>query len=253
MVFVLVTYEIVVDLLNNPQSVGMKNIWCFMNLFTEDALKSDNIQNLAKSQDKFDLVIVEAFMGQEAMLIFGHIFKAPTIVFDPFGTFSIVNRVMGNSLALPYVPEFNFPFSNQMSLYEKLQNSYGVLRTLFEFYNYQIPTHQSLLDRYLDIPDAPSLGDLIKNVSLVFTNGHQLTSYPQPLTPNIIPLGGIHLSKERKPLPKVLLYSFITPFRIKFSYFNSLCIQDIVTLRYKRPNKKFFNEHECYDLVKNNT
>lgn len=202
--FVLVTYEILVELLSNSKSTGMSSMWPYMNVFAEDALKSDNIQKLAKSQDKFDLVIVEAFMGQEAMLVFGHIFKAPTIVFQPFGTFSIVNRVMGNSLALPYVPEFNFPFSNQMGLYEKLRNSYGVLRTLFDFYTEQIPIQQALLDRHLNVPGAPSVGELIQNVSLVYTNAHQLTSYPQPLTPNIIPLGGIHLTRERKPLPKVL-------------------------------------------------
>lgn len=200
---ILVTYEIILELLSKTNSEGMSSMWTFTNKFTEDALKSENIQKLAKSQDKFDLVIVEAFIGQEAMLVFGHIFKAPTIVFQPFGTYSIVNRVMGNSLALPYVPEFNFPFSNRMGLYEKLRNSYGVLRTLFDFYTKQIPTQQSLLDRYLNVPDAPSIYDLVTNVSLVYTNAHQLTSYPQPLTPNIIPLGGIHLSKERKPLPKV--------------------------------------------------
>lgn len=191
------------DIVNNQQSVGMNPLWAVMNDFIGDTLKDDKIQELAKSQEKFDLVIVEAFMAQEALLIFGHIFKAPTIVFQPFGTFSLVNKVMGNSLALPYVPEFNFPFSNIMNLYERLKNSYGVLMTLFNFYTQQIPIQQSALNRYLNIPDAPSLDKMIKNVSLVYTNAHQLTSYPQPLTPNIIPLGGIHLSKERKPLPKV--------------------------------------------------
>lgn len=213
--FVLVTYEIILELLSKTNSEGMSSMWTYMNKFTEDALKSENIQKLAKSQDKFDLVVVEAFMGQEAMLVFGHVFKAPTIVFQPFGTFSIVNRVMGNSLALPYVPEFNFPFSNRMGLFEKLRNSYGVWKTLLDFYTKQIPTQQSLLDRYLNIPDAPSIDDLVTNVSLVYTNAHQLTSYPQPLTPNIIPLGGIHLSKERKPLPKVSIV-FLLPCTILY-------------------------------------
>lgn len=50
--------------------------------------------------------------------------------------------------------------------------------------------------------DFPYVDHLQKQTKLLFVNAHTSFDYPEPLPPNIIAVGGLHI-KEPKPLPKV--------------------------------------------------
>lgn len=51
-------------------------------------------------------------------------------------------------------------------------------------------------------PDTPYVGDIVRNTSMVFVNGHHALDGPGPLVPNMVEIGGIHL-KRPEPIPKV--------------------------------------------------
>lgn len=162
---------------------------------------------LAKSNAKFDLVLTETFMANEALLAFGHKFKAPTIALYSMGSFGVINRLMGNSLSISFIPNYLFKFSSKMTLNEKLISSFSTLKNLFSYYQEHIPRQQELLNRHLKFLDSPPLKEMIENISMVFLNSHPVTSYPQPLTPNIVQLGGIHITMDEKQvLTQVCVY-----------------------------------------------
>lgn len=50
--------------------------------------------------------------------------------------------------------------------------------------------------------DAPDAHTLLKNISMVFVNSHFTFHMPRPWVPNVIEIGGIHVT-DPKPLPEV--------------------------------------------------
>lgn len=64
---------------------------------------------------------------------------------------------------------------------------------------------ERLVKEYLpDLADtAPTLYSLQGNVSLMMINSHFSFDTPAALLPNIIEIGGIHLSRNNTSLPKV--------------------------------------------------
>lgn len=56
------------------------------------------------------------------------------------------------------------------------------------------PKHGELLKRYF--PDAPALEDVMYNVSLVLLNSHPSYTEAGPLVPNMVEIGGFHVSEE---------------------------------------------------------
>lgn len=170
---------------------------------TEDTFRHESIQKLIRSNEKYDLVITEASMGLTAFVYFGHKFNAPTISLHSLVNYAAINKFMGNSLSISYVPDNVLPFSDHMTLFERIINSYSIVSTLFYIYNENIPRHQAILDKYVPMNDAPPLMDMVHNMSLVFINAHPSIYYAQPYSPNIIPLGGIHIAPTKTSLPKV--------------------------------------------------
>lgn len=54
--------------------------------------------------------------------------------------------------------------------------------------------------------DYPYMGDLEKKTLIALVNTHPSIDFPEPLSPNIIPVGGLQI-KDPKPLPKVIFSS----------------------------------------------
>uniref|UniRef100_A0A1B6KQH8 UDP-glucuronosyltransferase n=1 Tax=Graphocephala atropunctata TaxID=36148 RepID=A0A1B6KQH8_9HEMI len=164
--------------------------------------KNNKIQELIESREHFDLVFLEISFAQEPLLAFGHRFKAPVISLHPFGSFSLVNTITGNPLSLAHVPDSSLPFSDQMSLYERATNVYSILKTLYLYHNEYLPSLDAYTRDMFKNPGIPAVVDMLRNISLVINNAHPTVHYAQPYTPNLLPLGGIHLSQQRTPLPK---------------------------------------------------
>lgn len=64
-----------------------------------------------------------------------------------------------------------------------------------------LPSQEELAQKYFKhLKPLPSLGDLHRNISIIFANNHRSLSIPKPSMPNVINIGGAHL-KPVIPLP----------------------------------------------------
>uniref|UniRef100_A0A1B6JVS6 UDP-glucuronosyltransferase n=1 Tax=Homalodisca liturata TaxID=320908 RepID=A0A1B6JVS6_9HEMI len=189
------------EMFMNLPSIGMP-IFLWMGIDLSAQTFSDKkIKELIESNEQFDLVIIEALFTQEAFLGFGHKFKAPVICLQPFNSFSVVNKAAGNPLSISYIPDMAFSSSDHMSFFERFCNTISIFSSLIFYYTIYTPKVDVMLKENFKDPTMPPVSDLIYNISLFMTNGHPYVHYAQPYTPNMIPIGGIHLSKEKKPLP----------------------------------------------------
>lgn len=196
-------------MLNMSPVAAVALLWSEPKKVVERAFQCSKLQELLRSNQKFDLIFLEALFAQEALLGLGHVFNAPVISFQPFGSFSLVNKVSGNTLSLSYIPDFSFPQSDHMSFYERARSAYSILKTLYIYYNSYLPIQSELMKSIFKDSSMPSLLDMLHNISLTVNNAHPYAHYAQPYTPNIVSVGGIHLTTELKPLPPVSLNSLI--------------------------------------------
>lgn len=194
------------SMLNMSPVAAVTLMWSEPTKIVEKAFQCSKFQELLRSNQKFDLIFLEALFAQEALLGLGHVFNAPVISFQPFGSFSLVNKVSGNTLSLSHIPDFSFPHSDHMSFYERAHNAYSILKTLYMYYNSYLPHQSELMKSTFKDPSMPPLLDMLHNISLTVNNAHPYTQYAQPYTPNIVSVGGIHLT-TLKPLPPVSLNS----------------------------------------------
>lgn len=169
----------------------------FVEQVLEEFMNSDKLQKLLTSKEHFDIVITEFFAGQEFILFFGHIFKAPVISLHAYRTNNVANGIFGNDLSLTYVPDVYTSFSDKMSLYERSLNSIYVLRGLYYVYYHK---YLNKLERQFKkhFPFAPSLLDMTNNISLVFVNSHLTADYARPRVSNIIPVAVIHIEDTKE-------------------------------------------------------
>ncbi|KAF2894451.1 hypothetical protein ILUMI_11721, partial [Ignelater luminosus] len=168
--------------------------------FTDDTLSHPNVQKLLKSDEKFDLVIVEQFVN-EAFRGFCYRFQAPCVVVSTVGGSRWANPQMGNPAPPSYVPDITLSLSSYMNFCERFYNSLVYLGALLFSHLYTFPKQNEILHKHF--PDAPHLYDLYYNTSLMLMNSHVSTQPAVPYVPNMIEIGGYHVSPP-KPLPKDL-------------------------------------------------
>ncbi|KAF2890130.1 hypothetical protein ILUMI_16043, partial [Ignelater luminosus] len=187
-----VTSANIIELIVSNDMLGLQ--------LTENTLNHTNVQKFLKSNEHFDLVIVEQFLN-EAFRGFCHKFKAPCVVLSTVGGSRWTNQQMGNSEPPSYVPDMYLNLSSKMSFCERLYNSLVYLGATLFTHLYMFPKQNEILHRYF--PDAPHLYDLYYNTSLILLNSHVSTNAAVPYMPNMVEIGGFHI-KPPKKLPDYL-------------------------------------------------
>ncbi|KAJ8961043.1 hypothetical protein NQ314_005972 [Rhamnusium bicolor] len=168
--------------------------------YTEDTLRVKEVQELLKSNEKFDLVVTEHFMN-EAMLIFPYKFNCPSVILTPGPTMIFNNHLFANPSPSSYVTNILLNFGNHMSFWDRLKNTYyNVVGELFLNY-IMLPSQAKILKR--TVPGAPDLKNILYNSSLMLSTSHISLKDPVPLQPAIKEIGGYHL-ESTKPLPEDL-------------------------------------------------
>lgn len=169
----------------------------------EKILSFPRIQRLITSEEKFDLIIVELF-NTDCMLGFVHKFKVPfiaigTSVMMPWG-----NERFGNPDNPSYIPHHFLAHADRMSFSERTANTayHTSVKWAYHFLM-DIPT-QRIARRYFG-DSLPPLADIARNTSLLLLSTHFSMNQPRPLVPQIVEVGGLHLSPPA-PLPEVLSY-----------------------------------------------
>lgn len=191
----------------SAETFHQKILWGGGLAFTELTLNSTEVKAFLAEDIKFDLVISEQFF-QEALNVLAYKYKAPLVLVTTFGNCMRHNVVTRNPLQLATVISEFLNVRNPTSFRARLRNWY------FTFYEYiywryiYLEEQERLVRTYLpDLPKpVPSLYDLQQNASLILINGHFSFDPPAAYLPNIVEIGGVHLSKSDTELPQVSGY-----------------------------------------------
>lgn len=97
----------------------------------------------------------------------------------------------------------------KMDFFERLHNTFFEYLDLSFKYIYELPFVENLNRKYFG-EEVDSFEKLQRHIALLLTNINPVLNIPQPVTPNVIPVGGLH-ARPGKTLPEVsnLFYNFI--------------------------------------------
>ena len=212
--------------LNKIQMTFM--MWGMGEAVCHHVLQEENVQKLIHSTDlHFDLIITEAFFN-ECFLGFAHKFKAPLIQVCTYGGSDFMADWVGSPNPYSYVPDEFIDYTDKMNFWQRMYNT--VLGT-FKHVGRQmihLPRQNAALQKYFNYTDdLPPLWELEYKTSLVLLNTHHSLSYPKPLMPNYVQVGGMHM-KPPKKLPQVRNVKLT--FLICVRSFESVCFVTSVRL-----------------------
>jgi glucuronosyltransferase len=193
--------------LGNVQFVLL--MWCLGEAVCHSTLQQDNIQKLIHSTDQhFDVVIVEAFVN-ECFLGFAHKFKAPVIQVCTYGGGNFMADWVGNPHPYSYVSDEFIHYTDKMNFWERTHNSIISLLKHVGRQLIHLPKQNAAMQKHFNYTDSlPPVWELEYKTSLVLINTHHTLSYPKPLMPNYVEVGGMHV-KPPKKLPQVRVVSLI--------------------------------------------
>ncbi|XP_072948816.1 UDP-glycosyltransferase UGT5-like isoform X2 [Epargyreus clarus] len=173
--------------------------------FAEMALKSTHLQEFLRKNNTFDLVISEQFY-QESLNILAYKYKAPLVLIATTGICMKHNLVVGNPLQLNTIIFEALDLKDHTSIWGRLRNIYITAYEYVWWKYWYLGKQEALMKKY--IPDleepVPSLFGVQKNTSLLLINTHFSFDPPMALLPNIVEIGGLHLSRSNSSLPKDL-------------------------------------------------
>ncbi|XP_046994613.1 UDP-glycosyltransferase UGT5-like isoform X1 [Schistocerca americana] len=167
----------------------------------EMQLESLQMKDFLRSQPSFDVIILEKLIYYCYYGLIHQLGSPPAIGFVSLGAPAPVLSSLGNPNNPAYSPDLMLEYTDRMSFWQRLYNAYVI--ALFSYnWNYEVmPKQNELLRRYFG-PDLPPTYEMDRNFSLLLVNNHFSVNYPRPLLPNVVELTGLHLEKQRKPLPQ---------------------------------------------------
>uniref|UniRef100_A0A182NXB2 UDP-glucuronosyltransferase n=1 Tax=Anopheles dirus TaxID=7168 RepID=A0A182NXB2_9DIPT len=101
-----------------------------------------------------------------------------------------------------YIPSEFSTFSEQMSIWERVEN-WVVTRAVKHLYSIVQRSDNMLLRERFPHAAIPDVRDIVRNTSLILVNQHYTLSGARPLVPSVVEIGGIHIRAE-KPLTEDL-------------------------------------------------
>ncbi|XP_030374219.1 UDP-glucuronosyltransferase 2B13-like [Scaptodrosophila lebanonensis] len=167
---------------------------------TECTMNDLGVQKLLQSGETFDLVIAET-VQTEALFGLAQHFNATLIGLSSYGTDWEIDKLMGNTSPLSYNPPVTSSRTQHMNFYERLQNLYEFILTEVHWVLVHLPVMQRLYDKYF--PNAKqTMAEVLGSFKLMLLGQHFTLSHSRPYVPNMIEVGGLHISHKPAPLPE---------------------------------------------------
>ncbi|RZF48858.1 hypothetical protein LSTR_LSTR003238 [Laodelphax striatellus] len=158
------------------------------------------VQNLLRSDEKFDLLIVEVF-NTDMFAGFADKFKCPVVGFTSSTIMTGSDARFANPDNPSYIPCISSEFVAPFTFWERLSNAFQTFYTSAVYRFVYTPKSDKLAREFFG-ESMPPLQSLIDNYSLLLFNGHHSLTGSRPLLPNVVEIGGIHI-KPAQPLPKL--------------------------------------------------
>ncbi|GLG96693.1 ADP,ATP carrier protein 1 [Gryllus bimaculatus] len=187
----------------NLSPVGMLLfLWDFSIGMCRGNLADPKLKTLIHSKEKFDLVLLEGFVG-DCLIGFAHRFNAPLVQMSAFHGAVWMGDWVGNPSPPAYVPDPFLDFGDRMTFKQRLVNTALVLLERAGRAWYYLPRMDAAMREGFGDPDMPHIADLERNTSVMMVNSHFSVAYPRPAVPAYVQVGGLHIKKP-KPLPQEL-------------------------------------------------
>ncbi|KAH8328313.1 hypothetical protein KR067_007984 [Drosophila pandora] len=176
-----------------------------------DILLSDpQVRKLLTSGERFDLLIVDLFLS-DALLGLAFYYGIPTVAISPTGANSWLNNMFGNPQSSSLDPSNFLPFTEKMNTRQRIVNS---LMSTFERLTYNffhLISQQSVYTNHFEllVKELPLYRDLTKNLSLALINSHPGLHYSRAYLPNMVEVGGLHLTNANELILPKHLESFM--------------------------------------------
>lgn len=164
-------------------------------------LNHKSIQDLITSNKTFDLIIY-SYAANEAFLGLSHVFNSPSVILTTIGASFATDILTRNPAPSSYVPNLLSGYSEKMSLFERVTNLAYNLAAEAATYLFHRPTQNAAYSQIF--PEAPSLEEMIRNVSLVLHNSHLSIEPPRPSVPMTVNVGGFHVQEPKSIIPSDL-------------------------------------------------
>lgn len=177
--------------------VLMKHMFDESNNMTVMQLRHEPVQKLIRSNETFNLVIVEAHVP--AWFGFAAKYKCPVIAITSLAPSNHWKRIVGNLNNPAFSPHFNLPYDDTMSFLERLISVAFELIDELQLRCLLYPYQQAIIRKELNI-DEIDIWAIHKNVSLIFTTIIPGFSKGFTQIPTIIPINGLQISPV-KPIP----------------------------------------------------
>nr|CAD7426014.1 unnamed protein product [Timema monikensis] len=162
----------------------------------EATLSFPKIQEFLKSNQKFDLVIMELF-NTECFLGFAHKFQAPLVAVSTSYPMPWGQERFGNPDNPAYIPVHFLAHSDKMNFYERLLNAVALVPIKLG-YKYLVGYKSEQVARKYFGDSLPPLEEIARNTSLHLVNTHFSLFHSRPFVPAVVEVGGIHLSEPKK-------------------------------------------------------
>lgn len=147
----------------------------------------------------YDLVLVSSIFNDCYLSVVGT-YGAPVVMISPSAIWPDVAWQMDIPNPWSYSPFLLLPYSSEMTFFQRLWNS--LLSGFWTGVRWFImhPSCDSTVQKF--VPNAPSIRDVIKNVSFLLVNSHVSMDDPKPLMPYMAEVGAMHCRPAQK-LPEV--------------------------------------------------
>jgi len=150
----------------------------------------------------FDLVIVDA-LNNECAYGMAYMSKAKLIIFASAVPYSWHSELFGYPDESSWIPDQVFHYPIDMNFYQRFMSALVPLYSNYLREVLYFPKLEKLFREKLEIKDMPSIGEIEQNISLALINQHYGEDFARSFPPNVIPVGGMHITKNIGTLPKV--------------------------------------------------
>ncbi|VEN52509.1 unnamed protein product [Callosobruchus maculatus] len=156
---------------------------------------------LMKNDSVFDLVMVEAHYPE--FLIFGEIYRCPTVMLSSLDVTNEIHVAMGNTIHPITNPDLFMPKYRDMDFKDRLTGfMYVCFEWLFGFPRYMSDRNKVIREFFGD--DVPDVSQLLDRVAMLFVNVHPALHGIRLTGPNTVQFGGMNHMRDPQPLPKDL-------------------------------------------------
>lgn len=174
-------------------------------------IQSKPVRQLLEGDNKFDIALLEHFSSDCSLAVVKK-YNCSVVRLHSTMLFPWTGTRHGYPSNPSYIPNTQLWFSDRMTFFERLENTVVTTIQSLYFNNIVLYRNNELVGHYFG-KEAKTLFQDIYRDSLLLVNSHYSLTFPRPMLPNIIEIGGVHL-KNLNPLPPVS-YNFTIIFNFK--------------------------------------